>query len=221
MARAGVFLMYYTVRDGASGRQCVSLATSALPGGPFADTSTAPLLCQVQNGGSIDPSPYLASNGTAYLLWKSDDNALGRRTQLWSQQLSSDGRSLVGSRVAMLTQSRSWQSPAIEGPTMVAAGGLYYLFYGAGAWDSTNASIGYARCTSPLGPCVNASISGPWMASHGTALGPSGPEVFVDATGATRLAYHAWTGAVGYQNGGVRSLWIDTLRFSGASPAVV
>jgi beta-xylosidase len=198
----------------------MSVAASPIPAGPFVDTSSAPLVCQLPNGGSIDPSPFRAANGTTYLLWKSDDNALGRRTQLWGQQLGNDGRAVVGPRVVLLAQSQSWQAPVIEGPSMVAAGGLYYLFYGAGAWDSAGAAIGYARCLSPLGPCVNASVSGPWMASHGKAIGPSGPEVFIDATGAPRLAYHAWTGPVGYQNGGSRSLWIDTLRFSGVTPAV-
>ena len=101
---------------------------------------------------------------------------------------------------------------------MVLKGGTYFLFYGAGAWDSAGAAIGYARCTSPSGPCVNASVNGPWMGSHGAAVGPSGPAVFTDAAGYTRIAYHAWTGAVGYQNGGVRSLWIDRLVFRSGTP---
>ncbi len=92
------------------------------------------------------------------------------------------------------------------------------MLYGANAWDSGNAAIGYAWCISPLGPCINASIIGPWMASHGSGYGPSGPDVFVDASGVTRLAYHAWTGAVGYQNGGVRSLWVDPLTFAALFP---
>lgn len=104
---------------------------------------------------------------------------------------------------------------------MYASGGLYYLFYGAGDWSSANASIGYAWCTSPLGPCWNASTSGPWMRSHGAATGPSGPAVFTDAAGAPRLAYHAWNGIPGYHNGSVRALWIDGLRFTFGRPSLV
>ena len=37
----------------------------------------------------------------------------------------------------------------------------------------------------------------------------------MNRTGTLSLAYHAWTGAVGYQNGGVRSLWVDGLRLVG------
>ena len=93
----GTVLMYYTARDAASGRQCISVAASAVPIGPFTDTSTGPLICQIANGGSIDASPVVTATGT-YLVWKSDDNALGRRSHLWSQRLSADGRALVGAR---------------------------------------------------------------------------------------------------------------------------
>jgi hypothetical protein len=98
---------------------------------------------------------------------------------------------------------------------MFAVGPLYYLFYGAAAWYSASAGIGYALCTSALGPCVDMSRSGAWMASHGEAVGPSGPAIFTDSTGSTSIAYHAWTGAVGYEYGGVRSLWIDRLSLIG------
>ena len=219
LAGNGSYLMYYTVRDGTSGRQCISVASASQPAGPFTDSSTGPLVCQLSNQGSIDPSPLVTPTGT-YLLWKSDDNASGAPTHLWSQQLSADGRSLVGNRALLLTQDRSWQAPVVEGPSMVAVDRYYYLFYGAGDWNSSNAAIGYALCTSPLGPCNNRSTSGPWLASRDGAVGPSGPAVFSDVSGSTRLAYHAWTGAVGYP-GGERSLWIDALRFQGNRPVLV
>jgi hypothetical protein len=94
------------------------------------------------------------------------------------------------------------------------------LFYGANDWSTANAAIGYALCTSPIGPCVDASVFGPWMASHGLAVGPSGPAVFVDTSGSLRLAYHAWLGGVGYANAGVRSLWIDHLVFPVLFPTI-
>lgn len=62
--KAGTFLMYYTVRDAVSGRQCISVATSATLGGPFTDSSSGPLLCWIANGGSIDPSAGSTSAGT-------------------------------------------------------------------------------------------------------------------------------------------------------------
>jgi beta-xylosidase len=221
LERGVFFVMYYTVRQASSGRQCLSVATSLRPGGPFDDRSSGPLVCQLNHGGSIDPNPFVAPNGTAYLLWKSDDNAIGQATNLWAAPLSLSGLTLAAAPSLMLTEKpRSWQVPVVEGPAMVANGRRYYLFYGANNWDSANAAIGYATCASPLGPCTDASTSSPWLASRGTAVGPSGPAIFIDSTGKTRLAYHAWTGAVGYNNGGVRSLWIDHLTFASGRPVL-
>jgi hypothetical protein len=45
--------------------------------------------------------------------------------------------------------------------------------------------------------------------------------VFTDLSGATRMAFAAWSGPVGYQNGGVRALWIGNLGFrSPSTPAI-
>jgi hypothetical protein len=35
-----------------------------------------------------------------------------------------------------------------------------------------------------------------------------------------RMAYAAWTGGVGYSNGGVRSLWVDNLSFTSGRPVL-
>ncbi len=224
LARPGGFVMYYTVRQTSSGRQCISVATGTTPT-QLTDTSTRPLVCQLDHGGSIDPDPFVAPDGTAYLVWKSDDNAIGQPTNLWAQRLTSDGRALAGRRpTRLLRSSQTWQRGIIEGPSMYHAAGTYYLFYGAGNWSSSSAGIGYATCSSPLGRCIERSVGGPWLGSHGAAVGPSGPAVFTDqdATGraVVRLAYHAWQdGVVGYPNG-VRDLWIDTLTFVSGSPVL-
>ena len=60
LQRGLAFLMFYTVRDRASHRQCISVARSILPTGPFIDTSNGPLVCQLDHSGSIDPSPFVA-----------------------------------------------------------------------------------------------------------------------------------------------------------------
>lgn len=217
--RGAAFFMYYTVRHAATGLQCVSVATSAAPGGPFADASAGPLVCQTERSGSIDPDPYVDVLGTTYLLWKSDDNAANRPTSIWSQQLSGDGTSLVGPRALLLSADQPWQGGIVEGPSLVASGGVHYLFYGANAWDAPASGIGFARCVSPLGPCVNASVTGPWLPSRRAARGPAGPDLFT-AGGRVRIAYHAWTGGVGYDSGGVRSLWIDSVTLFAGQPVL-
>lgn len=219
LQRGLTYVLYYTVRHRGSGRQCISRAVSLLPQGPFLDLSAGPLVCQLDRGGSIDPFPFVDASGVPYLLWKSDDNALGQVTSLWAQQLSADGQTLVGGVVQILNHERPWEGSVIEGPTMLQVGAAYFLFYGAERWGTDGASIGYAVCQSPMGPCVKAQTAGPWMATHGAAVGPSGPSVFTAHDGSLRLAYHAWSpGQVGYAAGGRRSLWIDGLAFANGAP---
>ena len=91
LARAGNYVLYYTVRHTARNKQCVSVATAASPAGPFTDTSSGPLVCQFDRGGSIDPVVFTDSQGSSYLLWKSDDNALGQPTALWGRLLAPGG----------------------------------------------------------------------------------------------------------------------------------
>ncbi len=74
----GRWVLYYTARDGASGRQCIGVATAADVTGPYTDTRGVPLVCQLDHGGSLDASPYLGPLGQWWLTWKSDDNAIGR-----------------------------------------------------------------------------------------------------------------------------------------------
>jgi Glycosyl hydrolases family 43 len=208
------FVMYYTVHDGSSGRQCVSVATSATPGGPFKDSSSAPFECQLADGGSIDPSPFVAPDGRLYLVWKSDDNGIGGTPKIWAQRLSPNGLSLLGSPSQLLTQDAPWQTPVIEGPAMMALDGRYFLFYGANLWNTVNSGVGYAVCSSPVGPCTDVSLGHAWLGTHGGIVGPAAPAPFWSVDGAPLFAYHAWTGPVTYTAGGVRSLWIGVLVFT-------
>ena len=216
---AGDFRLYYSARDAALGRECLSVAAAATPAGPFVDASATPLTCQSTSGGSIDPEPFLSSDGTPYLLWKSEDNALGSASRIGVQQLSPDGLSLVGPRPRLLTATGRWQSGVVEGPSMVAAGGRYYLFYGAGHWDASGAAIGYAVCAGPLGPCVDATASRPWLASSPGVWGPSGPDVFTGPDGRDAIAFHAWDGPPGGPHS-ARALWVMPLTFLNGVPVI-
>jgi beta-xylosidase len=214
----GRYVMYYTVRDSTLNIQCVSVATNTFgPGATFTDSSPGPLVCQTTDGGSIDPNPYLDPiSGNLYLVWKSDDNSIGKPTHIWGQRLSANGLSFAPgtSPSQLLTESAFWQAPAVEGPTLIHHGSAYYLFYGANSYNSANSGIGYATSNSPLGVYSNQSRMSPWLATSGNAEGPQGPMVFQDSSGNTRMAFAAWYGPVGYQNGGARALWIGSLGFN-------
>jgi beta-xylosidase len=194
--RGSTFVMWYATRDKASQRQCLSVATATNPLGPFVDRSTRSVICQLDRGGSIDPEAFTDSTGRSYLVWKSEDNALLRPTALWSSPLSRDGTSIEGA-TKLLDASGGWENYLIEGPAMVEANGQFLLFYGANAWQSTSAGVGYATCKTPSGPCVDTSKDRPWMSTSGSMLGPSGPAFFTDADGKQRITFHAWDGCVG------------------------
>jgi beta-xylosidase len=212
------FVMYYAARDTASGFQCISRAQASSPAGPYVDSSSSAFVCQVSGAeslcGSIDPSPFVDADGTAYLVWKSDENApaCNRPPRLWSAPLTADGLGLNGPPSLLLTMDQPWQQPVVEGPSMTAIAGDYYLLYSANDYESAAYAMGYATCLSPTGPCVNVSAAGPLVSSVGSALGPGGGEFFDDAVGGRWLVYHAWTAPeTTYAGGGARSMRIDRL----------
>jgi beta-xylosidase len=172
---------------------CIGRATSASPEGPFVDTSTQPIVCTPDRGGSIDPNPFVA-NGQLYLLWQSFGKAPAEPTRLWSTPLTADGLS-VGGGSSQLTEvlygSQEW--PNIEGPTMMPApGGGFLLFYSAGAWWTDNYRTFAQFCTTPTGGCSRI-YSTPVLASRGSTVGPGAPTVFQDPSGNWMMGFHAWT----------------------------
>ncbi|MFP5370507.1 MAG: family 43 glycosylhydrolase, partial [Actinomycetes bacterium] len=117
LRRGDQFLLYYTATHAASGRQCIGVATSATPTGPFTDSSPAPLVCQLALGGSIDADTLVMPDGTLYLHWKSDDNAIGGVAKLWGQRLAGNGLSFEPgtSPRELLRYDARWEKPLIEG----------------------------------------------------------------------------------------------------------
>ncbi|HEY8922993.1 MAG TPA: glycoside hydrolase family 43 protein, partial [Polyangia bacterium] len=179
LARGRSFVLYYTTRHAASGFQCISAATATTPAGPYVDDSRDPLLCQTGRPsgelcGSIDPSPFVDVDGTAHLLWKSDENSAACRgtPRLWSQRLTDDGRGLVGEPTVLLARTSPWEGDIIEAPTMTIHQGRYYLFYSANWYASRAYAIGYATCAGPGGPCQKVTVSEPLFRSAGRMWGP-------------------------------------------------
>jgi beta-xylosidase len=218
VARGDAFVLYYTVREPRSGRQAISVASAAAPQGPFNDTSAAPLVFQLDLGGSIDPTTFVDLDGRAYLVWKADANAFNRPSSLWGQALSDDGLSLIGTPTRLLDHDAAWEAPLIEAPALILVEGTYYLFYSANWWASAGYAIGYATGSSPLGPFTKITTSGPWFAADAQVAGPGGQEFFFDAAGAVRMAYHGWDPRrVGYSRG-ARTLRLATVTFPGGRP---
>ncbi|MBO0732294.1 MAG: family 43 glycosylhydrolase [Acidimicrobiaceae bacterium] len=221
LTRGDGFVLYYTVREPHAGRQAISVAWSARAEGPYEDTSDTPLIYQLAAGGSIDPSPFVDADGSAYLAWKDDANALRQPPSLWLQPLAADGLSLTGDPIRLLTADAPWEDRLIEAPSIVLQDGTYYLFYSAGPWNSARYAIGYATAARVSGPYRKATIDGPWFAADRGVAGPGGQEFFVDGTSQVWMAYHGWQpGREGYRRGGARSLRLARVSFAGGTPAV-
>ncbi|HEX2851468.1 MAG TPA: glycoside hydrolase family 43 protein [Acidimicrobiales bacterium] len=213
LARPPGYVLYYTTRDAATHLQCLSVATSLLPDGPYVDTSSGPFVCQTDRGGSIDPSPFLDAGGRPWLTWKSEGTVDGEPTRIWSAPLTDDGLHLAGDPHELLTTSLAWEGPIVEGPSMLVDGGSYHLLFSGNRWETSDYAIGHAACAGPAGPCTP--DPDPMLGSSATAAGPGGAEVFRGLDGAPMIAYHAWDpSAVGYP-AGARRLHIARLTVAG------
>ena len=197
-----------------TGDDCLSVATAGAlspTDATFTDDSSGPLLCQPSLGGAIDPSPFVdPTTGQAFLVWKSNDGGSDQPAQLWSQQLSADGMSLVGTPHLLLTQDttgRPWET-TVEDPDLVDSGGAYFLVFSVGQYDTSSYAEADAVCAGPTGPCSQ-SQSGLILTSSGSASGPGGGSLFPTPSGQWYLVYAAWApGCTSYSCGGSRRMFV-------------
>lgn len=211
------YVMYYTTSHDASGRQCVGVAVAGKPEGPYVDKSAKPFVCQPDEGGSIDASPFMDSTGKRWLYWKNDGNAVGKDTWIYVSRLSSDGLELVGDPVRLFKQDLPWEGNLVEAPYMVERNGKFHLFYSANAFDRAEYAVGHALCESPAGPCRKS--GDPVLSSSDDAAGP-GHNMVLQKDGRYWFVYHAWDPAgVGVDPPG-RTMWLSELTWDGDKPVV-
>ncbi len=212
-----LFYLYYTVN--ARGTECISVATSTRPQGPFADHSAGPIVCQPSLGGSIDPSPYLDSAGHLWLTWKS--NGAGRQpATIWAQPVAPGATAMASGSVpvALLRPTQAWEGSVVEGPSMWNDDGSYFLFYSGNDWETASYAEGVARCAGPAGPCSKP-LAGPILGTEAQFAGPGGGSIFTTAQGQPFIAFHGWQpGAVGPPN--PRLLFIRPIVFQDGVPVV-
>jgi hypothetical protein len=198
---------------GANTAMCISRATSTSPSGPFVDDSSSAFICPTSQGGAIDPSIFVASDGTPWLLWKSDGDCCNLPTYIYSQQLSPDGLSTVGPPHQLIGATQAWEGRLVEAPSMVQSGSTFWMFYSANLWGTPNYSIGIAQCRSVTGPCTKP-LDHAWHTSTNSANGQGygGSEFFVAGGGLVWMVHH---GLVPGQSGDYaeRRLYVDLMVF--------
>lgn len=212
----GSYAMYFTASSVSPSAQCIGVATSATPEGPFISTDAAPLVCPEADGGAIDASTFVDDDGTRYLLWKNDGNCCNLDTWLQLAPLSTDGLSLVAAPTKLVMQTEEWEGNLVEAPTLVKHGDTYLLLYSANDYGGPSYAIGYATATSVAGPYTKA--QGPFLStsiSGDTLLGPGGQDVVTAPDGTDRLVLHSWDPAFAY-----RGMNVIPLDWDGNEPVV-
>ncbi len=211
--------MYYTARDKASNKQCVGVAVADNPQGFYKDSSDKALVCQADEGGTIDPSPY-RDGDKLYLYFKNDGNCCAQTTYLYVQEMAPDGLSLVGKPTQLVKNDATWEGAVVEAPTMVKHEQSYFLFFSGNNYAGLDYAVGYATCKTAVGPCQDA----PENPILKTALvkppviGP-GHQHVLQIGNDTWMVYHVWEVSNGVKTSR-RFMWLDRVNWKDGKPQV-
>ncbi|HEY6739924.1 MAG TPA: family 43 glycosylhydrolase [Actinopolymorphaceae bacterium] len=179
----GKFLLYYTARAVGPDLQCLGAAVADSPLGPFEPVGTEPLVCPVEEGGAIDASSFVDTNGRRFMLYKNDGNAIGKPTTIWLQPVGKGGIGFTGPRSALVSNddNEGW---LVEAPVMVKRGSTYVLAYATGEyWNETYATR-YATARKLTGPYTKSER--PMLSTagfDGAVRGPGGADILEEETG--------------------------------------
>lgn len=210
------FVMYFVARlpIGSGGVQCIGVATSDKPEGPFESTNPEPFICQTDDGGSIDASTFKDDDGLLYVLWKNDGNSRGSRTWIYIQKVSADGLTLEGEPEQLIVADQPWEGILVEAPTLWKKDGQYYLFYSANAYNDQRYAVGYAVASDILGPYEK--VPGPFLKTNIGAgiVGPGGQDIVIGPRGGLWMLYHGWA------PDGYRRLYLAPLTWENGVPQV-
>ncbi|MFC0624532.1 family 43 glycosylhydrolase [Kribbella deserti] len=190
----GSFTLTYTAWHASSGRQCIGMAFARSPLGPFIPYGSGPFICPLSDGGAIDANTFFAADGTRYLTWKNDGNAINVPTTLYVRQAVDNGARLIGDRIAMISAPAG---QVIEAPDLVQRDGRFYLFYSGGDYSGCGYYTSYATAWSLTGPWARAPQALMTTANSGVC-GPGGADIVTAAdglTGGDKLVLHAYSGS--------------------------
>lgn len=205
------YAMYYTTIGPDPAIQCIGVALGTRPEGPYVDDSDQPLICEEDQGGSIDAHPFVSADGRHYLYWKNDGNAVGVDTYISVAQLNEAGTGLAGDPRRLFKQDRAWEGDLVEGPFVWERDGRFHLFYSGNAYASADYAVGHAVADSPLGPFIK--DPDPVLVSNDVAAGPGHCALF-EKDGRVWMVYHAWApGEIGGDFPG-RTMWLSEVGFA-------
>jgi beta-xylosidase len=240
----GCYVMYYVGLSAEFNANCVAVATSTSPAGPYTDhgplsnghldAAGHPAGCGDEHGyGMIDPSPFVdPATGRRYV-YASEDFACPESAGECDSSdstlqptisvipLSADGLTATGPRTALMSGlPGTWEAanvgaPTVEGPNVLAHNGTYYLLYSGGSYRAAY-GMAYATAPSPTGPFTR---GGQILTQTAAVFGPGGGDTpVVGPHGGLWLVYHGRSGS----NSNPRTLRIDPFSWApgGGGPDV-
>ncbi len=186
----GTFLLYFSAAVAPGGEMCIGTASAAKAEGPYTPVGEAPLVCVAGDGGDIDPQTFVDTDGTRYLLYKSDGGTTGPPAAIWSQKMLPDGRTPAGPRIELLRADLTSEKAVVEAPAVVKTPSRYLLFYSADNFQSPGYHTNYASAPA---------LSGPFVKADGQFLSAAFPGGKVDAPGGAdvvdgHIFFHGWLG---------------------------
>lgn len=206
----GIWTVYFTARHlGGYLSVGVAKSTSASILGPYTDIG-APLVADPAMG-HIDPTFFRDADGSQYVLFKSDGNAIGKPTPIWIAPVNDDGTAFTGAAVQAITNDQQWEGAVTEGPWLVRDSNGYWLFYSGNAYNTNAYAVGIARASSVMGPYTK-DASNPVLHTRSGSqrfYGPGHCSVVNTTSGHLAMVYHAWnTDTSG------RNMLLDALVYS-------
>ncbi|MBO2444026.1 family 43 glycosylhydrolase [Actinomadura nitritigenes] len=212
---SGTYVLYFSAARRDRDVQCIGVATSTSPAGPFVPVDGPPLVCPLDLGGAIDPSSYIETDGTRYLLYKSDER---RTAAIYLVPLTADGLHVNGPAKRILGHDGS-EPVLVEAPDLVRRGGEYVLLYSAGWYFRSDYQTRYAVATSLEGPYRKAPRPLQSTGAYGGAVeGPGSADILSDETG-DHLVFH---GILKHHGGSTvdRGMFVAPLGWDGSRPVV-
>jgi arabinan endo-1,5-alpha-L-arabinosidase len=184
-------------------QRCIGAATANSPLGPFTPAAGGPLVCPgladvptagdtvpgrpLTNAGVIDPSGFKDSDGTRFLLYK-------------TQQLPSSLRivrlNAAGTHVAGGATSRQLlrSDRIVENPVLVKRAGGYILFASRGPYNKCTYETIWMRANGVGTNAFNDVTQHPLLtdANTGGVCGPGGADIAAALDTGQRIFFHGW-----------------------------
>ncbi|MEY2420412.1 MAG: hypothetical protein QOI95_479 [Acidimicrobiaceae bacterium] len=171
---------------------CLYRAIGPSPAGPFVVDSGPPKLCDVSDGGAIDPHMVRDDTGAWWLAFKPNRNVYARRTRIDVVRLDPHGLP-TGAVISLIEADEPWMHDLMESPSFVMdpVAKRWWLVFSAGYFsgDATNYRIAAVPCAGPGGPCSSQEIV-TLVASNDQGTGPGEQSLFTDVDGSIWMAYN-------------------------------